>query len=58
MSQSDNESMDFASGMAAFEAKHFSRAMQFLSPFASQGDKIAQHLCAIMCQNGLGVRTQ
>jgi TPR repeat protein len=46
--------MDFASGMAAFEAKHFSRAMQMLSPFASQGDKVAQHLCAIMYQNGLG----
>jgi len=55
VSQSDAESMDFASGMAAFEAKHFSRAMQMLSPFADQGDKIAQHLCAIMHQNGLGV---
>lgn len=55
VSRSDNESMDFASGMAAFEAKHFSRAIQLLSPFASQGDKVAQHLCAIMHQNGLGI---
>ncbi|MCB1638419.1 MAG: sel1 repeat family protein, partial [Thiothrix sp.] len=47
--------MDFASGMAAFEAKHFSRAMQLLSPFAEQGDAQAQHLVAIMYQNGLGV---
>ena len=50
-----NLDMDFASGMAAFEAKHFSRAMQLLSPVAEQGDMQAQHLVAIMYQNGLGV---
>ena len=57
MSQEDiqNADVDFASGMAAFEAKHFSRAMQMLSPFAEQGDEQAQHLVAIMHQNGLGV---
>ena len=55
MSQIDAETMDFASGMAAFEAKHFSRAIRMLSPFADQGDPVAQHLCAIMHQNGLGV---
>ena len=55
MSQIDAETMDFASGMAAFEAKHFSRAIKLLSPFADQGDPVAQHLCAIMHQNGLGV---
>ena len=37
MSQSENENMDFASGKAAFEAKHFSRAMPLLSPFAESG---------------------
>ena len=55
MSQSENENMDFASGKAAFEAKHFSRAMPLLSPFAESGHATAQHLCAIMYQNGLGV---
>lgn len=51
----ENNDVDFASGMAAFEAKHFSRAMQLLSPFAEQGDAQAQHMVAIMYQNGLGV---
>jgi len=43
------------SGVAAFEAKNFSLAMQFLSPLADAGDADAQHRVAIMCQNGLGV---
>jgi TPR repeat protein len=51
----NNEMMDFASAMAAFEAKEFSRAMQLLSPYAKQGDAEAQHRLAIMYQNGLGV---
>ena len=50
----ENE-MDFNSGIMAFEAKHFSRAMQILSPLADQGNTDAQHRCAIMYQNGLGV---
>lgn len=45
----------YASGMAAFEAKNFSQAMRFLSPLAEQGDAEAQHRCAIMYQNGLGI---
>ena len=45
----------YASGMAAFEAKNFSQAMRFLSPLAEEGDAEAQHRCAIMYQNGLGV---
>ena len=45
----------YASGIAAFEAKNFSQAMRFLSPLAEQGDAEAQHRCAIMYQNGLGV---
>lgn len=51
----DNEDMQFATGLAAFEAKHFSRAVQELYPFAEQGNAKAQHLIAIMYQNGLGV---
>lgn len=51
---SATEEMDFSSGLAAFEAKHFSRAMQLLSPFAEKGDAHAQHMLAIMYQNGLG----
>ncbi|HHC74332.1 MAG TPA: sel1 repeat family protein, partial [Thiothrix sp.] len=33
----ENEEMDYASAMAAFEAKHFSRALPLLSPFAEKG---------------------
>ena len=47
--------MDFASGMQAFEAKHFSTAMQLLSPLAEEGNTEAMHRIAIMYQNGLGV---
>jgi TPR repeat protein len=50
---SENEEMDFASGIAAFEAKHFSQAMQLLSPL-SEKDAQSQHMLAIMFQNGLG----
>ncbi|MFP5505120.1 MAG: sel1 repeat family protein, partial [Gammaproteobacteria bacterium] len=50
-----NDDVNFASAMAAFEAKHFSRAMQLLSPFAEQGNAEAQHRLAIMFQNGLGM---
>ncbi len=51
----DGLDMDLASGMAAFEGKHFSTAIRLLSPLAEAGDVIAQHRCAIMFQNGLGV---
>ncbi len=53
--RTDDEEMSFSSGIAAFEAKHFSRAIQLLSPFAEGGDAHAQHMLAIMHQNGLGV---
>ena len=52
---SAQDEMDFNSGMMAFEAKHFSRAMQILSVIAEQGNTDAMHRCAIMYQNGLGV---
>src|SRR5690606_30934248 len=52
---SDEDDVNFNSAMSAFEAKHFSRAMQLLSPFAEQGNAEAQHRMAIMYQNGLGM---
>ncbi len=52
---SAQDDMDFNSGMMAFEAKHFSRAMQILSVIAEKGNADAMHRCAIMYQNGLGV---
>jgi len=54
-SQEQLDEIDFASAMAAFEAKHFSRAMQLFSPLAEKGNAEAQHRIAIMCQNGLGM---
>ncbi len=51
--RTDDQEVEFSSGVAAFEAKHFSRAMQLLSPFA-ETDAQAQHMLAIMYQNGLG----
>lgn len=53
-SRTENEEMDFSSGFAAFEAKNFSHAMAALTPFANSGDAHAQHMVAIMYQNGLG----
>ena len=49
------DEIDYASGIQAFESKHFSRAIQLLSPLAIKGIADAQHRCAIMFQNGLGV---
>ena len=46
--------IDLASGVSAFEAKHFSRAMQLLSPHAQIGNAEAQYRLGIMYQNGLG----
>ncbi|KAG1682840.1 Sel1-repeat-containing protein YbeQ [Nymphon striatum] len=51
--RTENEEMQFSSGLAAFEAKEFSRAIQYLSPFADN-DAHAQHMLAIIYQNGLG----
>ncbi|MEK9625579.1 MAG: tetratricopeptide repeat protein [Gammaproteobacteria bacterium] len=55
MTESPDDIMDFNSGIAAFEAKHFSRAMKLLSPIAESGSAEAQYRLAIMYQNGLGV---
>ena len=46
--------MTLASGIAAFEAKQFSRALQLLTPNAQIGNSDAQYRVAVMCQNGLG----
>lgn len=51
----DSEAMDLVSGIAAFEAKEFRRALQLLQPMAEKGSADAQYRCAIMMQNGLGV---
>ena len=50
---SAQDEIDFNSGMMAFEARHFSRAMQILSVIAEKGNTDAMHRCAIMYQNGL-----
>jgi len=47
--------MELASGVAAFEAKEFARAMQLLLPLAERGDPQAQYRVAVMAQVGLGV---
>ena len=47
--------MELASGIAAFEAKEFARAMQLLQPLAERGDPKAQYRVAIMAQVGLGM---
>ena len=44
-----------SSGIAAFEARHFTQAMKLLSPLAETGLAQAQYRLAIMYQNGLGV---
>jgi TPR repeat protein len=46
---------DLASGIAAFEGKHFSTATRLLQPLADQGNEEAQFRMAIMAQNGLGM---
>ena len=52
---SSNKEMniELASGIAAFEGKHFAVAMQNLSPLAQAGNVEAQYRVAIMQQNGL-----
>ena len=49
-----NQDVDLESGMAAFRAKEFRRAMQLLSPLAGSGNLDAMYSCALMYQNGLG----
>lgn len=51
----ENTELNLASGISAFEAKDFARAMQLLNPLADEGEPEAQYRLAIMYQNGLGV---
>ena len=56
MSESfDDRDMALSSGIAAFEARQFTRAARLLSPLAEEGDAEAQYRMAIMLQNGLGM---
>ena len=50
----DSHDMQLASGIAAFEAKEFRRAMQLLEPLAQAGEAEAQFRLGVMLQNGLG----
>lgn len=47
--------MNLSSGIAAFEAKHFSTAIPLLAPLAAEGNVDAMYRMAIMAQNGLGM---
>ena len=51
----DDTTMALESGIAAFEAKQFTRALHLLTPLAQQGNPDAQYRVAIMYQNDLGV---
>jgi len=53
--QLTDQDMELGSGIAAFEAKQFSRASGLLAPLAEQGDADAMYRMAIMAQNGLGM---
>ena len=53
MSSSDAESMDFKIAKSAVDTKPSAAAMPLLTPFAQQGQKIAQRLCGMMYQYGL-----
>ena len=57
MSDSDfnDDDLTLASGLAAFEAKHFARAMKILAPLAGKANVEAMYRCAIIYQNGLGM---
>ena len=51
----ENEQIALASGVSAFEAKHFAQSLGLLGPIAEKGLAEAQYRLAIMYQNGLGV---
>ena len=51
----DGPNIELASGIAAFESKHFGQAASLLGPLAANGDAEAQYRVAIMAQNGLGM---
>lgn len=53
--QFDDRDMQFNSGIAAFESKHFTVATRMLGELAEDGNPDAQYRMAIMAQNGLGM---
>ena len=48
----DDNSLDLASGIAAFEAKQFAKAQQLLSPLATSGNAEAQYELGLLYQHG------
>jgi len=50
----DDRDMALSSGIAAFEAKQFTRAARLLSRLAAEGDAEARYRMAIMLQNASG----
>ena len=55
MKLTDEQLMDFNSGMTALADKHYTLALKLLTPLAEMGVAEAQHRVAVMYQNGLGV---
>ena len=51
----DDDDVVLGSGIAAFEAKEFRRALQLLQPLAEGGNPEAQYRIAVQFQAGLGV---
>jgi TPR repeat protein len=51
----DQDQINLASGIAAFEAKNFAQSLALLGPVAEKGNLDAQYRLAIMYQNGLGL---
>jgi TPR repeat protein len=45
---------DLSSGLQAFEARNFSKALQLLTPLAEDGNPEAQYRLGMIYQNGLG----
>ena len=52
---SEEINMDLASGIAAFEGKHFSTAANLLAPLADNGDAEAQYNLGVMYDEGTSV---
>lgn len=51
----NDDDMDLASGISAFESRQFAQAMRLLTPLAEAGDCEALYRVAVMHANGLGV---
>ncbi len=49
----DNADLD--RGLAAYEARDYARALEYLRPLAKKGDASAQHFLGVMYEHGYGV---